>query len=155
MKHPYPSILLVCLAIVGLNFPSVARAQVQPGAIPEFVPSSPWVVGETGLSEVRGIAGLKLPCMMVNQFDNGFIMRLAGGGQNLSAMAVDFRQPIFAKGRRYGAALYTDAGFHATVQGHVSLTPLKTDLTDHEFLRYWSQTAAAMGRASADASSTP
>ncbi|MCB1999568.1 MAG: 5'/3'-nucleotidase SurE [Burkholderiaceae bacterium] len=45
--------------------------------------------------------------------------------------------------------------FHATVQGHVSLTPLKTDLTDHEFLRYWSQTAAAMGRASADASSTP
>ena len=45
--------------------------------------------------------------------------------------------------------------FHATVQGHVSLTPLKTDLTDHEFLRYWSQTAAAMGRASAEAPSTP
>lgn len=39
--------------------------------------------------------------------------------------------------------------FHATVQGHVSLTPLKTDLTDHELLRYWSQTAATMGRASA------
>jgi len=37
--------------------------------------------------------------------------------------------------------------FHATVQGHVSLTPLKTDLTDHELLRYWSQTAATMGRA--------
>jgi len=38
--------------------------------------------------------------------------------------------------------------FHATVQGHVSMTPLKTDLTDHDFLRYWSQTAVAMGRAS-------
>jgi len=38
--------------------------------------------------------------------------------------------------------------FHATVEGHVALTPLKTDLTDHEFLRYWAQTAAAMGRAS-------
>jgi len=38
--------------------------------------------------------------------------------------------------------------FHATVQGHVALTPLKTDLTDHELLRYWSQTAAAMARAS-------
>lgn len=37
--------------------------------------------------------------------------------------------------------------FHATVQGHISLTPLKTDLTDHEWLRYWSQTVAAMGRA--------
>ncbi len=39
--------------------------------------------------------------------------------------------------------------FHATVQGHVSLTPLKTDLTDHEFLKYWAQTAAAIGRMSA------
>ncbi len=38
--------------------------------------------------------------------------------------------------------------FHATVQGHVSLTPLKTDLTDHDLLRYWSQTAATMGRVS-------
>ena len=44
-----------------------------------------------------------------------------------------------------GDAECTD--FHATVQGHISLTPLKTDLTDHEWLRYWSQTAAAMGRA--------
>lgn len=31
--------------------------------------------------------------------------------------------------------------FHATAQGHVSLTPLKVDLTDHDGLRYWSQTA--------------
>jgi 5'-nucleotidase len=31
--------------------------------------------------------------------------------------------------------------FHATVQGHVSITPLKVDLTDHEALATW---AAAM-----------
>ncbi|MEO8855847.1 MAG: 5'/3'-nucleotidase SurE [Burkholderiaceae bacterium] len=37
--------------------------------------------------------------------------------------------------------------FHATIQGHVSLTPLKTDLTDHETLRYWYQTAASIDRA--------
>jgi 5'-nucleotidase len=36
--------------------------------------------------------------------------------------------------------------FHATVQGHVAMTPLKTDLTDHEALRYWSQTAASIAR---------
>lgn len=36
--------------------------------------------------------------------------------------------------------------FHATVQGHMSLTPLKTDLTDHEYLSYWAQTAASFGR---------
>ena len=34
--------------------------------------------------------------------------------------------------------------FHATVQGHVSLTPLKTDLTDHDYLSYWGQTAARL-----------
>ena len=36
--------------------------------------------------------------------------------------------------------------FHATVQGHMSLTPLKTDLTDHAYLSYWAQTAASIGR---------
>lgn len=34
--------------------------------------------------------------------------------------------------------------FHATAQGHVSMTPLKVDLTDHEGLRYWAQTAAQL-----------
>lgn len=31
--------------------------------------------------------------------------------------------------------------FHATSQGHVSLTPLKVDLTDHDNLKYWAQSA--------------
>lgn len=34
--------------------------------------------------------------------------------------------------------------FHATSQGHIALTPLKVDLTDHELLGYWSQTAARL-----------
>ena len=34
--------------------------------------------------------------------------------------------------------------FHATAHGHVAVTPLKVDLTDHENLRYWAQTAARM-----------
>ncbi|MFV0681243.1 5'/3'-nucleotidase SurE [Ottowia sp.] len=29
--------------------------------------------------------------------------------------------------------------FHATAEGHVAITPLKVDLTDHETLGYWSQ----------------
>ena len=32
--------------------------------------------------------------------------------------------------------------FHATALGAMSLTPLKVDLTDHDKLHYWSQTAA-------------
>jgi len=35
--------------------------------------------------------------------------------------------------------------FHATAQGHVSMTPLKVDLTDHDALRYWAQTASRLG----------
>lgn len=34
--------------------------------------------------------------------------------------------------------------FHATALGHVAMTPLKVDLTDHDNLRYWAQTAARM-----------
>jgi 5'-nucleotidase len=34
--------------------------------------------------------------------------------------------------------------FHATAQGHVSMTPLKVDLTDHDGLGYWAQTVARL-----------
>jgi 5'-nucleotidase len=34
--------------------------------------------------------------------------------------------------------------FHATAQGHMSMTPLKVDLTDHDNLGFWAQTAARL-----------
>lgn len=34
--------------------------------------------------------------------------------------------------------------FHATSQGHMSMTPLKVDLTDHDHLSYWAQTASRL-----------
>ena len=34
--------------------------------------------------------------------------------------------------------------FYATAHGHVSMTPLKVDLTDHDGLGYWAQTAARL-----------
>ncbi len=34
--------------------------------------------------------------------------------------------------------------FHATAQGHIAMTPLKVDLTDHDHLAYWAQTAAKL-----------
>ena len=36
--------------------------------------------------------------------------------------------------------------FHAALQGHPTITPLKVDLTDHDALRYWGQAAAQMAR---------
>jgi 5'-nucleotidase len=40
--------------------------------------------------------------------------------------------------------------FHATAQGHVSITPLKVDLTDHEALPQWAARLAAAKRAAAE-----
>ena len=37
--------------------------------------------------------------------------------------------------------------FHATAQGHVSITPLKVDLTDHDGLTHWTQEASGLGGA--------
>jgi 5'-nucleotidase len=34
--------------------------------------------------------------------------------------------------------------FHATAQGHMAMTPLKIDLTDHASLGYWAQTASRL-----------
>jgi len=34
--------------------------------------------------------------------------------------------------------------FSATTQGHIAMTPLKVDLTDHDHLSYWAQTAAKL-----------
>jgi 5'-nucleotidase len=34
--------------------------------------------------------------------------------------------------------------FHATAQGFVAMTPLKVDLTDHDNLGYWAQTASRL-----------
>jgi len=34
--------------------------------------------------------------------------------------------------------------FHAALQGHPTITPLKVDLTDHDALRYWAQAAAQL-----------
>lgn len=41
--------------------------------------------------------------------------------------------------------------FHATAHGHVSMTPLKVDLTDHDGLGYWAQTAARLAASAAQA----
>jgi 5'-nucleotidase len=45
-----------------------------------------------------------------------------------------------------GAAMDDSEGtdFHAAKLGHVTMTPLKVDLTDHDHLRYWAQTASKL-----------
>jgi 5'-nucleotidase len=54
-----------------------------------------------------------------------------------------------------GAAMDDSEGtdFHATNQGHIAVTPLKVDLTDHDRLGYWAQTAARFSAPAAPAAS--
>lgn len=37
--------------------------------------------------------------------------------------------------------------FHATINGHVAVTPLQVDLTDHDHLGYWAQTMSRLSQA--------
>jgi len=45
--------------------------------------------------------------------------------------------------------------FHATAQGCVAMTPLQVDLTDHERLGYWAQTASLLSAAAATGDQAP
>ena len=51
-----------------------------------------------------------------------------------------------------GAAMDDSEGtdFHATATGHVAVTPLQIDLTDHANLSYWSQSANHMAQSMPD-----
>ncbi len=110
-------IRLVFLFSILLVSAPMAAAQLPGQTIPEFLPSTPWIVGQTQLAQARGLKGVKLPCVMVAEYNNGFTMRLSGGGQKIMALAVDFRQDIFRQGARYPAVFKTDTGFIQSIKG--------------------------------------
>lgn len=95
------------LAALPLQVP----AQTRGGGLPQFIPASGWNVSATSLSQMRGLSSIKLPCMMMSTYNNGFIVRLSGGGGNLLAMAIDFRQNIFVQGRKYDATVSLDDSY--------------------------------------------
>lgn len=97
-------------------------AQAQASSAPAFTPSKPWEVAATELVNVRGLAGTKMPCVLSNEYDNGFVVRLSGGGQKMLAMAVDFRQDVFAKGQQYSSMLSLGSGYVKQVQA-TAFTP--------------------------------
>lgn len=61
-----------------------------------LVPTSGWLVGPASL--MNDGAGA-LPCVMANQFNNGFVLRLSGGGGKIVGLAVDTRQSLFTAGQ--------------------------------------------------------
>ncbi len=109
------TLFLAFALILSANFlilgTSAARAQSPVAAIPQFMPIGAWRVEPTGLANIRGLANIKLPCMMMSSYDNGYIVRLSGGDQKLLAMAIDFRQNVFHQGRKYPAIIKVDGAY--------------------------------------------
>jgi hypothetical protein len=84
---------------------SNANARTPNAGVPQFVPMGAWQVGPTEFSQIRGLSGVKLPCMMMTNYDNGYTVRFSGGQSQMLAMAIDFRQNVFTQGRKYPVRL--------------------------------------------------
>ncbi len=71
-----------------------------------LMPTSGWLVGPAAIAVPAGVRDMPLPCVMINQFDNGFTLRLSGGGERLAALVIDFRQSVFTMGQRYPLRIF-------------------------------------------------
>jgi 5'-nucleotidase len=112
-----------------------ARELVQAMHQQQLITSQPWLLN------------VNVPNL---PYDEIGAMKLCRLGRRHAAEAV-IQQPSPRGGTMYwigpaGPAADDAEGtdFHATAQGHVSMTPLKVDLTDHNSLGYWAQTAALL-----------
>lgn len=99
---------LTLLSLSMLAFPSFSMAQMAAKPVPQFLPKAGWTVKPAVTGDMRDLKGLKLPCMMMVEYDNGYVMRLSGGNNQLMAMAIDFRQNAFVQGRKYQANIMID-----------------------------------------------
>jgi len=109
-------ILLTLLSLSVLAIPMTSMAQMAAKPVPQFLPTSGWTVKPAVTGNMRDLKGLKLPCMMMVEYDNGYVMRLSGGDNQLMAMAIDFRQSAFVQGRKYQAKMMVDGANVGTVQ---------------------------------------
>jgi len=106
-------------AVLGgvlLAMPTSASAQVMSGNMPQFMPAGSWKVEPTQVAGGGRIKGIKLPCMMANTYDNGYTLRLSGGGGSILAMAIDYKQKVFSQGRKYDAVVSLSNGYSNSVR---------------------------------------
>ncbi len=93
------------------------------------------------------LLNVNMPCLPLAQMQGFKVARL--GRRHAAERVITQVSPrgetmywIGAAGPAKDDAEGTD--FHATAQGHVSITPLQIDLTDHSRLAYWAQSAAQL-----------
>jgi len=89
-----------------------------------FVPTSAWLVGPASPVSLAG-TGKSMPCVMINQYDNGFSFRISGGGGQVMAIAIDFRQSVFEAGESYRVNIevppYVDVALPGTAYNEATL----------------------------------
>lgn len=85
------------------NQPEQTQQQAQQQNV--FAPTSAWLVGQASLGGGTSEGEMNLPCVMTNQFGNGFNMRISGTDRAIMAVAVDFRGKFFDKGTVYDLGL--------------------------------------------------
>jgi len=95
--------LLALLLLYVMAVP--ALAQRAPLQAHNFMPTGAWKVQPTVVQGARQLDNITLPCMMMLEFNNGFVLRLSGGNGRLLAMALDVRQNVFNQGQQYNVAV--------------------------------------------------
>lgn len=92
------SLLLIVLLSMTL---SVTRVHASEN-MNLFMPTSGWLVGP---SQVISHENDKNPCIIMNQFNKGFLLRISGLEDKILAMALDFRQGVFNPNSKYDVKL--------------------------------------------------
>ena len=114
---------------------ATARQMVQEMLAQQLIGTAPWLLN------------VNIPNMPLHALKSVKLCRL--GRRHAAEQAIQQQSPrgetmywIGSAGAAKDDSEGTD--FHATAHGHVSMTPLKVDLTDHENLGYWAQTASKL-----------
>lgn len=110
-----PQILPVIIFFAFCLLPG-GTAKAQGSSDDLFYPSGAWLIGPSSLTPVSAAeTGEGLPCIMMNQYNNGYVVRISGGGGRIMAMAIDFRQDVFERGKDYRINLrIAEQGFDIT-----------------------------------------
>ncbi|MDB5491171.1 MAG: hypothetical protein JWO78_1020 [Micavibrio sp.] len=83
-----------------------------------YTPTSAWLVGPASLDSNSDAASAgKMPCVVANQYSNGYVVRFSGGGDTLMAMAIDFRQKVFTPRQKYEVEFSVPGKFFQTLSG--------------------------------------
>ncbi|MCB9989295.1 MAG: TcpQ domain-containing protein [Rhodospirillales bacterium] len=122
---------LFFLLIMALAMPVSAQEESL------YAPTSAWLVGYSSIFlPDQGGERPVLPCLMSNQYNNGYVFRFSGDEERLYALVVDFRQAVFKPGEKYPVHVMVSPDFDAVLTGAAfDQGTLIINLQDEETIR--------------------